>query len=187
VKLSPAPLVATGDVTSRALVSPDGQRLVFQGDLETEGRARAVERTHRWKRARCEGQRHDGGGRRDLLLSASIHPDGARVVFQVDRETDEVRELYSAPSDGSAPPVKLSGAMVTGGDVLEFAIAPDAMHVAFIADRLTDEVFELFVSAVDGSAAPVRLSGSLVAGGDVDWRVLEISPDGVWVAFVADA
>ena len=36
-------------------------------------------------------------------------PDSRHVVYMADAETDEAYELFSAPSDGGSPPVRLSG------------------------------------------------------------------------------
>ena len=83
----------------------------------------------------------------------------------------------------AAPPVQLSGAMVSGGDVGLIAINSTSTRVVFIADRETDATNELY-SAPIGGGAVTKLSGTMVAGGDV--TVFKISPNGQWVAFVAD-
>jgi len=122
--------------------------------------------------------------------SFQLSPDGGRVLFVADRETDEVHELYSVPADGSAAPVKLSGAMVAGGDVGVYPYLPSAWFgaggtVVYLADQRRDGVFELFRVPLDGSQAPVPLSGSWPDFADV--RAAQLTPDGTRVVFVADA
>jgi len=115
-----------------------------------------------------------GPGYRWFTLSG----DGTRVVYVADEETNDVFELYVAPTDGSAPAVKLSGALVAGGDVgapnlfePAFRIDLADSRVAWVADAAADNVFELFGAPLDGSAAPVRLSAALPPGGDVTFAL----------------
>ena len=88
----------------------------------------------------------------------------------------------------AASPVKLSGVMAAGGDVLtdRYAIAPGTTKRAiFVADRATDGLFELWSTPVSGGT-PVKLSGTLPAG-SIGVTSLKVSPDGNWVAFVTAA
>ncbi len=88
----------------------------------------------------------------------------------------------------AATPVKLSGVMAAGGDVVSdrSAIAPGTTKRAiFIADRATDGLFELWSTPVTGGT-PVKLSGTLPAGSSAVTS-LKVSPDGNWVAFVTAA
>jgi Tol biopolymer transport system component len=85
----------------------------------------------------------------------------------------------------AAAPVKVSGTMVTGGnvDVSQFAVAPGSVKRAiFVADRETNGLTELWSTPVTGGTT-VKLSGTVTAGaaGVVSMKV---SPDGNWVAFV---
>ncbi len=126
-----------------------------------------------------------------------ISPDGRRVVYLADQNTDEVVELYSVPIDGGKA-VQLNGPLVAGGQVSgadadmsePFLISPDSRRVVYVADQDADEVFELFSVPIDGGKL-VKLNPSLVADGDVrgaDPAVnpFRISPDGGWVVYTAD-
>jgi Tol biopolymer transport system component len=105
--------------------------------------------------------------------SVSVTPAGsargpvARVAYVSDELTDETFELFGVPTDGSAPPVLLSGSMVAGADVGPIAQVSGA-RVLYRADARVDGVIELFVVPDDGSAPPLLLSGALVAGGNVN-------------------
>ncbi len=115
-----------------------------------------------------------------------ISPDGSRAVYRADQDTDEVFEFYSVPLGGGSS-VKISGAMVSGGDVHSaFAFTPDGTRVVFVADREADDVLELYIVPTDGSAPPTKLNGKLVSGGDVDPFDFEITPDGSLVVYLAD-
>ena len=43
--------------------------------------------------------------------------DGSRIVYRADQEQDEVFELWSAPVDGSAAPIRLTQEPPLGADV----------------------------------------------------------------------
>jgi len=59
--------------------------------------------------------------------------DGSTVVYIADGEVDGRYELFSAPSDGSAPPVKLNQSLAAGADVYSFRISPDGTRVVYPA------------------------------------------------------
>ncbi len=107
----------------------------------------------------------EGAGRRRAL---TITPDGQTVLYVADQDVDEVFELFSVPTDGSAAPTKLSGSMTAGGDVevdhalsyFSALVPPSGDAALFLADRQTDGLVELFSVAIDGSWGPVCLSNS---------------------------
>lgn len=83
---------------------------------------------------------------------------------------------------------RLSPALVSGGDVVEFQVAPDGSRVVYRADQDVDGAFELFSVALEGGP-PVRLNAPLAAGGSVGQdfvHALRISPDGSRVVYWAD-
>jgi hypothetical protein len=125
--------------------------------------------------------RPDPAAGRDLRPGYQLAPDGATVVYIADHATAGVFELWGAPLAGGAP-VRLSGPLVPGGAVVEFAIDPDGRRVVYRADQRVDESFELF-SAPIGGGAPVALNSFLVPGGDV--TDFAIGPGGT-VVFRAD-
>ena len=119
----------------------------------------------------------------DVLIS----PDGARVVF-LQATTSSVSELWSAPIDGSAPPVKLNTTLVSGGSVTGsssfgrgFALSPDSTRVVYRADQDVDERHELFSVPIAGGT-PVRLHAVPSGSRDVDagiYTSFRIAPDGL--------
>ncbi|MSR62705.1 MAG: hypothetical protein EXS08_09720 [Planctomycetes bacterium] len=121
-------------------------------------------------------------GRR--VLEFVLSPDGRRVAYRADAETDDRYELFSAPSDGSASSVKLSNASRRDTDVSAFAFTPDSQKVLFLADTLRNEQDDLYVVPADRSTAPKRLNPSLAPHGTLfDFRC---SDDGRFVAYRAN-
>lgn len=119
-------------------------------------------------------------------------PDGARLVYQATQDDASQLELYSAPSDASAAPVKLNPPLPAGSQLsYGFALAADD-GVVFKADATTRGVIELYSAPLLGGAA-VKLNGPLVFGGDVAIDTFQV-PDGAYrvsgdgrvVAYVAD-
>jgi Tol biopolymer transport system component len=121
----------------------------------------------------------------------AISADGSRVVYLADQEVDDQFQLFGAPIDGSAAPVKLSGTIAGNADVRSFQLDPTGTRAVYVADALTNTMFELFIVPVDGSAAPLRLNSPFADGGDVanpyngQWS-FQITPDGSAVLYVAD-
>ena len=123
----------------------------------------------------------------DPYRHVRIAPDGSRVVYVADQEVDERFELYSVPLDGSASPVALNGALVSGGDLatsLErcLQISPDSNFVVYVADQRVEELSELFLAPVDGGLEPSKLNWPLAQSGVA---AFEITPDSGRVVFQA--
>lgn len=101
----------------------------------------------------------------NLSGSVKFTPDGSRVVFFGDRDTDTKDELYSVPTAGGTPPVKLNTGLIAAGDVLDFQLSDDGSTVVYTADWAVDEAREIFSVPIAGpSAASVRLNRTLTSG-----------------------
>ncbi|MEO7794686.1 MAG: hypothetical protein ABIV06_07905, partial [Thermoanaerobaculia bacterium] len=116
------------------------------------------------------------------LSSVEIAPDGDRIVFTGDLDSEGVAELYSIRADSTNSPQQLSPSLVSGGNVVTFNLSSDGRAV-FLADAEVDERFDLWSAPIDDSAAPIKISGTLISGGDV--RSARVS--GEWAAYIADA
>jgi Tol biopolymer transport system component len=124
-----------------------------------------------------------GGGSGDSAVSP------VWVVFVADKDTDQTFELYAAADDGSKL-VKLSGSLVTDGDVYSYYVSPNRQWVAYVADQDTDNLGELYVVPIDGSAPPKKVSGDLgpngTIGGAQGFGNIAWSPDSTRLTFLAD-
>jgi hypothetical protein len=92
------------------------------------------------------------------------------IAYIADQDTANVIELFSSEPKGIINN-RVSGTLVSGGDIEEFKWAPDDSGIAYIADQDTNETFELYASDPNGNNN-TKLSGILISGGDVfsfDW------------------
>jgi Tol biopolymer transport system component len=200
-----APLGPAQDVDFAFRITADGKRVVYAADQDNDDVFELYSVPIRGGTpVKLSGPMVAGG---DVGLGVArtfqplrlpqfeLSPDGKRVVYRADQDADEVFELFSAPIDGSTIPTRLHPALAPNGDValLSARIDPSSTTVVFGADASTDDVLEVFAAPLDGSAAPIRLSGPMIAGGDLwtrpttdAWQMLEVSPDGASVAYLAD-
>ncbi len=110
-------------------------------------------------------------------------PNGQRLAYIADQDTDSIAELYTVMASGSGN-VKINGDMAVGGDVTGFKWSPDSQRVLYRADQDTNTVYELYSSLSIG-LINAKLNIEPVAGGDVSSRY-EWSYDGSHVAFTGD-
>jgi dipeptidyl aminopeptidase/acylaminoacyl peptidase len=108
-------------------------------------------------------------------------PDGRWVVFSVSEpaydERAQASDLWLAPTDGSAPPRRLTSTAARESGI---DWSPDGTRIAFTSRRDGDEADQVYVLALAGGDA-VRVT-SLVTGA----RAPRFSPDGRRIAFVSN-
>jgi dipeptidyl aminopeptidase/acylaminoacyl peptidase len=102
-----------------------------------------------------------------------VSPDGRWVVVGVIEPAYDDKaqraDLWLLPSDGSAPPRRLTGTVGRESDV---AWSPDGSRIAFAARRDGDDATQIYLLSLEGGDA-MRLTG--LSGGV---RAPEFSPDG---------
>jgi len=162
--------------------SPDGAMVAYWGDQDTDETYElyVIDRNGQTaSRVKLNGNLPAGGDVDDYAWT----PDGSKMIYTADEDSDNVRELYAVNADGSGR-LKLNGALVAGGDVIDFDISPDGERVLYWADQDVDGRNELYVVNVDGSSL-LKLSNPMSGGGgvngDFDWY-----PDGESVYYIAD-
>ncbi|HEU5088436.1 MAG TPA: hypothetical protein VFT99_13360, partial [Roseiflexaceae bacterium] len=119
----------------------------------------------------------------EASLAIALSVDGRYVVYVADQDTDDAKELWSAPADASAPPVRLSGLLPAGTTIQSFLIAPNSERVVYKAAQDTAGLAELY-SVPIGGGTPVKLNGTLIPGRSV--FEYEIAPDSSRVVYVAE-
>ena len=105
-------------------------------------------------------------------------PDFSRAVYLADPAVAERVELWSVPIAGGTP-IRLNGALVGGGDVLDYTIAADGT-VFYRADQQIDERTELYRVPAAGGAA-IKVSHTLTTGHSVGGFAL--TPGGARVLY----
>jgi Tol biopolymer transport system component len=173
--------------TGGALVGPNGDRAVFIASQTTNpfsgpyfelfiapaagGSSNAL-----------NGPLVNGGDVRSFV----VRPDGGRVLYLADEETDDVVELYCvSPLGGSA--IKLNSTLVGDGDVFSEGLqfSPNGNFVLYLADQDTNGVTEIYrVPATGGT--PLKLNLPLGSGRSVTPGSQRFSPDGSRVLYRAD-
>jgi hypothetical protein len=105
-------------------------------------------------------------------------------VYRAAQDVSYAVELYSVPSDGSAPAVELNPPLVNQGHVGNFALAPEGGLVVFDAQVAIPGVVEVWSVPSDGSAPAARLHPALA--GEADASLHAITPDGAYVLYLGD-
>ena len=119
----------------------------------------------------------------DVRISA----DHARVVYRADEEAFRSTGLWSAPIDGSAPAVPLTGPLGSEHDVQSgFAIVESDASVLFRADLVQHQLSELWSAPLDGSRLPTRRWAPAHPGARLFWDDFEVVPGERHVVYLAD-
>ena len=105
------------------------------------------------------------------VTSFAISPDGTRVVYRADQESDFDFGLYSVPIDGTDVAIRISPTSMGGS----YLVSSDSSRAVYPA-------LELYSTPLDGSSTAIEIGGPLVPGG----FSFEISPDGQWVVYAAE-
>ena len=119
-------------------------------------------------------------------------PDGSRIAYAADQNTDGVLEVFTSLPDGTGN-VRVCGALTAGREVRIETLqwAPDSSRLCYVADQDTDDIFELYTVDPAGNQN-VKASGTMVAGGDVITPTSGIVMDRYWapdasrISYVAD-
>ncbi|HEX7046182.1 MAG TPA: hypothetical protein VF275_01240 [Gammaproteobacteria bacterium] len=130
------------------------------------------------------------------IAAIKLSPDGKWLALTGDLETDEKRELFVMPVDGSEPRRKISGGASTeNGDVSadHFYWSPDSTQLLFGGDINIDERYEVFVANISESN-PLRISAEGIAQNNanlfidvVEGTPFAWSPDGEYITFIEQA
>ena len=117
------------------------------------------------------------------LLEARIAPAQQRIVYRAAVVSGAARiRLFSAPLDGSAPPVQLN-APIDDRDVDGFFLSPDGALAYYISDD-TSTTTQVWRRPIDASAVPMLVSEPFAGDGIVRW--FELSPDGTRIVYAAE-
>lgn len=114
----------------------------------------------------------------------AISPDGRWVVYRAFPVNSLRRQLYSAPTDGSAAPIVLHDGLAVTETVENFAIAPDNSAVVYRVGDATTDRFQLYRVPLAGGTSTL-LNAPLQANGSV--ARFAISTNSSRVVYTADS
>ena len=150
--------LAGGDIADGLFaLAPDGAHVVFSGHFQSLY-------ANELYSARADGsdeplalfpwrQPFGGGGGVPEVAFFRITPDSQRVVYAVDHNVYAGNELYVAPLDGSAPPLRLAQG---GPSFAAFQISPDGTRVVYALRALTSSNLEgLYSLRLDDRVRPI--------------------------------
>lgn len=120
------------------------------------------------------------------VFEFKISPTGDWVAFRADDRANLNDELfvYDLTNLGTASPVRVNTAQVDIFPDEDYAWVPGSNKLVYISDELVSFEDNIFLYDADAGGTPTQLNGTLVSGGDVS--TYAVSPDGNWVAYVAD-
>lgn len=190
------PTFAAGNVPTSinyTKFSPDNSKIAFRGDFTTDGiqDLYLVDLTGPSPLAAVKISGPLGANQ--AVGSFDWSPDSRWITFQADQDIVDVLDQYVVDVSGAIPglPQKVSGNMVTGGDVGtdRFRFSPNSQKLLYSADQLFDNMFDLFVVDLSSGSPSVemRVNGTLnPADGDVEALGFDFAADSTHVYYVAD-
>ncbi len=123
------------------------------------------------------------------MAAYATTPDGANVVFVIRPNVGEMYEMYSIPIEGPlGSEIKLNLPLANGGDVSAWiTISSNSQWLIYTAEVENAGTLDLYAVPVSGpNTESVKINPALVAGGNVSVVTNRISPDGTWIAYLAD-
>ena len=154
-KLSPNTLTTTREVLFTRMISADSSTVVYLGDQNTNGVNELFSvPIGGGTVTRLNKPLPSGGG--VGLFGIELTPDGSRVIYSADQDTNNVHEIFSVPIGGGTV-TKLNSTLVSGGSVFEFQVSPDSSTVVYRGDQDTARIDELFAVPV-GGGTPIKVS-----------------------------
>ncbi len=114
------------------------------------------------------------------LSAPRFAADGKRVLYRMEQDVAGLQELYSAPLDGSSPPVKVNDD--ESRFLFTHRVSADGTRVVYNASASSfDDPFELFWAPTSGGAPPLKLNAPLQ--GDETVFLFAIAPDNRTVVY----
>jgi len=178
-----------GDVYEFA-IAPDGSRAVYRadGDANDVLELYSVSLGAQPESIKLNGPLVPGGivgeppvtsnGAQDFWISA----DSRRVVYRADADCTRVKDLYSAPLDGSEPAVRLDPTNPPSA-CTAVVLTPNGARVLYLADEGVS-LRELRSAPIDGSSPPLTLTDP---GVSVSGAAFQLAPDSSRVVYLARA
>ncbi|MEM8998103.1 MAG: hypothetical protein AAGF23_25195, partial [Acidobacteriota bacterium] len=168
-RLSPVDYVGFDGIFANFFFTPDGSRVIYQGDVLANGRPEVFSvPIDGGESLRLNSDLPSGG------TVVAIYPGSAadEVFFVADQETANLDELFAVDTLGAQAPERVSGPLMARlGEVEDFAVSADGARAVYLADQRIFDRPELFSAPADGGPS-VRLSPDLEVGDRVvDFKI----------------
>jgi dipeptidyl aminopeptidase/acylaminoacyl peptidase len=125
---------------------------------------------------------HEDVWRMKRVGGPAVSPDGKWVAFPVTEpayeEKEQRRDLWIVPTDGSAPPRRLTNTRRGESDA---AWSPDSRQLAFATRREDDDEDQIYVLDIASAGEAQRVTNVATGAGSPKWR-----PDGKAILFVSE-
>lgn len=178
--LTPIPAASIGVFDLK--VSPDQTRVAYLADRDGDGNSDLfVAALDGSLEVKVSGNAVSGGD----VIDFQWAPDGSRLAFAGDLETNDVLALFTAPPDEQDNRIKVSGESASGGSAGDFLWSPDAALLAFVGDLVILGRRELFTVRPDGTGLKT-VSGGMIANGAVTEFQWSPDSDSARLAFSGD-
>jgi Tol biopolymer transport system component len=184
IRLNDTP-VTGGDVFYDFVLTPDGGRALFRGDVLTDGVTEvfSVSTTAAGTQIRVSSTPVASG---DVYADTlAVTPDGSRVVYAGDMTTNGMVELYSASTTSAGAQVRLTNTPVLGGDVDDetpILVTADSSRVVYYGDLSTNGLDELYSASTTAAGTQIRLNDPPVGSQGVE-PDYALTPDGSRVVY----
>ena len=175
IKLSP-PSTTTKEVLFTRFISADSSTVVYIGDHNVDNVNELFSVPIGGGTVTTLNDPLPPGGDTGLF-GWKPSPDGSRVVFTADGETNHVHELFSVPIGGGTV-VKLNDTLPTNGAIYEFQMTSDSSRVVYRGGQNVNNIDEIFSVPIDGGTTT-----QLSIPGDNTYNYT-ISPDGSTVVYM---
>jgi hypothetical protein len=170
------------DVFSDYQITADGSRVVYRGDLATDGVSELYGASTLVPASQVALNFTPLPGT-DVFSDYQITPAG-RVVYRGDLATEGVSALYSASTFTNGSQIGLSFSLLTGADVSDHQLTPDGSRVVYRGDLVADGASALYSASTIAGGTQISLSSTTLAGADV--TDYQLTPDGSRVVYRGD-
>ena len=144
------PLIPTG-VVGQWRWSPDGSRLAYLATQESTDVELYTVRPDGGDNVKVSGALAPNSFVQEFdTIRQPWSPDGSWLAYRAYQDIDNVTQLYTVRPDGSEN-LRVNGALVTGGNVVNFRWSPDNSMIAYRADQDILGSYQLYSVRPDAS------------------------------------
>jgi hypothetical protein len=182
LKLS-AGALADGDIFSDFQLTADGSRVVYRGDLATDGVSELYSASTSASGTQI-GLSFTFLVKADVFSNFQITADSSQVVYQGDLASDGLAELYAASTQIPGSQVALNSPPLPGTDVFsDYQITPTG-RVVYRSDLAAKGVKALYGASISVNGSQLGLAFSSLPEADV--FNYQLTPDGNRVVYRGD-